>query len=252
MQRAALCGVGREAPREKARPTRAHGRRPSQLLRGDGPPPACWRGTRKPARTGDTDIAEALLRTGSPRCDRAIACRRYPACSRSGRLHSLGRYGRRDAGEQAPAGRGHAVPEAGARGDPVIRRVIGMLLAPVRVLVVCAEGNHDPASSILRLREWLAAVKTSCACRLTAHPTRTTASSTATPRCSSITATSASRPTWIRCSPISSARCSGERSTPMHTSATCTISTRRKTNLMVVEQHRTLAAPDAYARAAAG
>lgn len=40
----------------------------------------------------------------------------------------------------------------------VIRRVIGMLLAKhQRVHVLAAEGNHDPASSIW-LREWLAAV----------------------------------------------------------------------------------------------
>ena len=40
----------------------------------------------------------------------------------------------------------------------VIRRVIGMLLAKHQnVIVLCAEGNHDPASSIW-LREWLAAV----------------------------------------------------------------------------------------------
>jgi hypothetical protein len=39
-----------------------------------------------------------------------------------------------------------------------IRRVIGMLLAKhERVIVVMAEGNHDPASSIW-LREWLAAI----------------------------------------------------------------------------------------------
>lgn len=40
----------------------------------------------------------------------------------------------------------------------VIRRVIGMLLAKHQhVIVLCAEGNHDPASSIW-LREWLAAI----------------------------------------------------------------------------------------------
>jgi hypothetical protein len=40
----------------------------------------------------------------------------------------------------------------------VIRRVIGMLLdRHERVIVVMAEGNHDPASSIW-LREWLAAI----------------------------------------------------------------------------------------------
>lgn len=39
----------------------------------------------------------------------------------------------------------------------VLRRVIGMLLEKYEeVVVICAEGNHDPASSV-HLREWLAA-----------------------------------------------------------------------------------------------
>jgi len=130
----------------------------------------------------------------------------------------------------------------------VLRRVIGMLLDKhARVIVLCAEGNHDPASSA-NMREWLAA--------LYEHE----------PRVEVIT-----RPDPYYCiehGQVALFYHHGHKKKPEQVDAVMVAKFReiygrtrfhyahvghmhhkwaKETVLMIVEQHRTLAASDAYA-----
>lgn len=130
----------------------------------------------------------------------------------------------------------------------VIRRVLGLLLAKhQRVHVIMAEGNHDPASSIW-LREWLAAAFE--------HEPRVTVDVSPDPYyCVEHGATAL----FFH---------HGHKRKPANVDAVFAAKFRevfgrtkhayahlghlhhvdqKETNLMIVEQHQTLAAPDAYA-----
>lgn len=159
MQRAALAALAEKLPREKARPAPA--RTVDDLLN-------CYVVTdyhlgmlawhEETGADWDTDIAETLLVDWF-----AAAIAQSPAAE-TGVFAQLGDFMHWD-GMDAVTPESKHLLDADTRFQKlvrvairVIRRVIGMLLAKhARVLVVCAEGNHDPASSIW-LREWLAAV----------------------------------------------------------------------------------------------
>lgn len=130
----------------------------------------------------------------------------------------------------------------------VIRRVIGMLLAKHnRVHVICAEGNHDPASSIW-LREWLAAA-------FEANPRITVDVSPDPYYCVEHGATALffhhghkRKPTQV--DTVFAAKFREVFGRTKHAYAHLGHLhhvDQRETNLMIVEQHQTLAAPDAYA-----
>lgn len=130
----------------------------------------------------------------------------------------------------------------------VIRRVIGMLLAKhARVLVVCAEGNHDPAASIW-LREWLAAVYKD-------EPRISVDTSPDPYYCVEHGATALFFHHGHKRKPanvdtVFAAKFRDVFGRTKHAYAHLGHLhhiDQRETNLMVVEQHRTLAAPDAYA-----
>lgn len=130
----------------------------------------------------------------------------------------------------------------------VIRRVIGMLLGKHQwVRIICAEGNHDPASSIW-LREWLAAA-------FEGEPRVTVDTSPDPYYC-------------VEHGDTALFFHHGHKRKPANVDTVFAAKFRevfgrtkhayahlghlhhvdqRETNLMVVEQHQTLAAPDAYA-----
>ena len=159
MQRAALAALAEKLPREKARPAPA--RTVDDLLN-------CYVVTdyhlgmlawhEETGADWDTDIAEALLVDWF-----AAAIAQSPAAE-TGVFAQLGDFMHWDGMDAVTPASKHLL-DADTRFQKlvrvairVIRRVIGMLLAKhARVLVVCSEGNHDPASSIW-LREWLVAV----------------------------------------------------------------------------------------------
>ena len=130
----------------------------------------------------------------------------------------------------------------------VVRRVIGMLLAKhQRVTVICAEGNHDPASSIW-LREWLAATYEN-------EPRIRVDTSPDPYYCVEHGATALffhhghkRRTTNIDTVFASKFRevFGRTRHAYAHMGHLHHVDVK-ETNLMVIEQHRTLAAPDAYA-----
>jgi hypothetical protein len=130
----------------------------------------------------------------------------------------------------------------------VVRRIIGMLLARhERVVVLMAEGNHDPASSIW-LREWLAAVFE--------NEPRVSVDTSADPYyCVEHGATALffhhghkRRPKDVDAVFASKFRevFGRTKHAYAHLGHMHHIDVK-ETSLMVVEQHRTLAAPDAYA-----
>lgn len=130
----------------------------------------------------------------------------------------------------------------------VIRRVIGMLLAKhQRVHVICAEGNHDPASSIW-LREWLAAAYE--------NEPRVSVDTSADPYyCVEHGATALFFHHGHKRKPanvdtVFAAKFREVFGRTKHAFAHMGHLhhvDQKETNLMIVEQHRTLAAPDAYA-----
>jgi hypothetical protein len=130
----------------------------------------------------------------------------------------------------------------------VIRRVIGMLLAKhAQVHVIMAEGNHDMASSIW-LREWLAAIYE--------HEPRITVDVSPDPYyCVEHGQTALffhhghkRKPAQLDTVLAAKFRevFGRTKHAYAHTGHLHHID-QKETNLMVVEQHRTLAAPDAYA-----
>lgn len=130
----------------------------------------------------------------------------------------------------------------------VIRRVIGMLLGKHEtVIVICAEGNHDPASSIW-LREWLAAV-------YEAEPRVTVDVSPDPYYCVEHGETALFYHHGHKRKPanvdtVFAAKFRDVFGRTKHAYAHLGHMhhiDQKETNLMVVEQHRTLAAPDAYA-----
>ena len=130
----------------------------------------------------------------------------------------------------------------------VLRQVIGLLLAKhKRVIVICAEGNHDPASSIC-LREWLSAIYEK-------EPRVSVDTSPDPYYCVEHGQTSLffhhghkRKPADIDDVFVAKFRDVFGRTkhSYAHMGHMHHVDTR-ETNLMIVEQHRTLAAPDAYA-----
>lgn len=130
----------------------------------------------------------------------------------------------------------------------VLRQVIGMLLAKhKRVVVICAEGNHDPASSIW-LREWLSAIYE--------REARVTVDTSPDPYyCVEHGETSLFFHHGHKRKPgdiddVFVAKFRDVFGRTKHSYAHMGHMHHvdvKETNLMIVEQHRTLAAPDAYA-----
>lgn len=155
---AAIKAMGEKIPREKPRPAPKH--TDASLLN-------CYVVTdyhlgmlswgEETGEDWDTDIAERML------VDWFAAAIAQSPDARTGVLAQLGDMLHWDGMDAVTPASKHLL-DADTRFQRlvrvairVIRRVIGMLLAKhERVVVLMAEGNHDPASSIW-LREWLAA-----------------------------------------------------------------------------------------------
>ena len=249
MQRAALAAFAEKLPREKARPAPA--RTVDDLLN-------CYVVTdyhlgmlawhEETGADWDTDIAEALLVDWF-----AAAIAQSPAAG-TGVFAQLGDFIHWDGMDAVTPASKHLL-DADTRFQKlvrvairVIRRVIGMLLAKhARVLVVCAEGNHDPASSIW-LREWLAAVYEN-------EPRVSVDRSPAPYYCVEHGDTALFFHHGHKRKPadvdtVFAAKFREVFGRTKHAYAHLGHLhhiDQKETNLMVVEQHRTLAAPDAYA-----